>query len=143
MFCHSIAVACVTIHTHTLPVLTSHLVTIFAGTEISIFMLEFSVHTDDGHGVGGIAVVAPYRSVSSFTHAVTNLCQMELVQKVFVETRVFVDCVVLDVTVILYLRCPVVELDLIGSICETIALLDLQLNLFGSCRQSLRYSLIS
>lgn len=76
-------------------------------------MLEVSVHADDGHGVGGIAVVAPDRSVTGLAHAVTHLGQVELVEQVLVEAGVLVDRVILAVTVTWNLCWPVVELNLI------------------------------
>lgn len=74
MLGHGIAVARVTVHAHALPVLAAcTLVAVLAGPEVSFFVLEVSVHPDDGHGVGGVAVVTPDGSVAPFAHAVTDL----------------------------------------------------------------------
>lgn len=54
---------------------------------------------NDCHGVGGVTVVAADGSVSTLTHAVTHFGEVQLVQQVLVETRVFVDSVVLTVAV--------------------------------------------
>ena len=128
VLCHSIAVAGVTVHTYPLPLLSARrwaLVTIVSGTEVRLFMLEFSVHADDGHSVGGVAVVAPDWSVIPLAHAVADFGQVELVQEVLVEAGVLVDRVVLAVTVIWQLCWPV-ELGLIAfSVCWTIAVLSL------------------
>lgn len=94
-------------------------------------MLEVSVHANDCHCVGGVAVVPPDRPVTRLTHAVTNLGQVEFVQQVLVEAGVLVDCVVLTITITWHLCWPVVklnlvaELDLMGSSSGTIAVLDL------------------
>lgn len=146
VLCNSVAVAGVAVHTNTLPVLPRAFITILAGAEVSVSLLELSVQPDDGHGVGGVAVVAPHGSVTSFAHAVTNLGQVELVQQVLVETGVLVDCVVLGVAMRWRLRWSVaelnlvVEVDLSGSSGEAVALLRLlvvlRLNMFGGCRRN-------
>lgn len=134
MFRHGIAVAGVTVHAHALPFLPTRpraFLGVFAKTQLSLFVLEFSMHANDGHGVRSVTVVAPDRSVAPLPHAVTDLGQVELVQQVLVETGVLVDCVVLAVTVTWHLWCSVVELrvvvelDLSGSICGAVALLYL------------------
>lgn len=137
MLCYGVAVAGVAVHANALPVLPRAFITVLAGADVSISLPELPVQPDDGHGVGGVAVVASYGPVSSFSHAVANLGQVELVQQVLVETRVLVDCVVLGVAISWCLCGSVVELilgvevDLSGRTSEAVALL----NLFGGCRR--------
>lgn len=132
MLRYGVAVAGVTVHTNALPLLARAFVAILTDTEVSVFLLELSVQPDDGHGVGGVAVVAPYRSVAAFTHTVADLGQVEFVQQVLVEARVLVDRVVLGVAITWCLCWSVVELNLVveldlsGSAGEAAAL-------FGSC----------
>lgn len=131
VLCHGVAVARVTVHAHALPLLTPgsrDLVGFLVRAVLPFFVLEVSAHADDGHGVGGVAVVAsdrPVAPVAPLSHAVADLGQVELVQQVLVEAGVLVDCVVLAVAVTWNLRRPVVELDLIGRLGGAIAELDL------------------
>lgn len=137
MLCNGVAVAGVAVHTNALPLLPGAFISILSSADVSISLLEFSVQPNDGHGVGRVAVVAPYRSVASFAHAVANLGQVEFVQQVLVEPRVLVDSVVLGVAVSRCLCCSVVELDVVveldlsGSTGEAVVLLKL----FGGCRR--------
>lgn len=57
------------------------------------------MEADDRHGVGGVAVVAADGPVSALAHAVAHFGEVQLVQQVLVETRIFVDSVVLTVAV--------------------------------------------
>lgn len=98
---HSVAVTRVAVHADALPLLDAgfFLVSIFGSTEVSFFGLEVSVHANDGHGVGGVAVVAADGPVATLPHAVSHFCQMEFVQQVLVEAGVLVNCMVLRVTI--------------------------------------------
>lgn len=79
-------------------------------------MFEVSMHANDSHGVGSVAVVAPDWSLTSLTHAVTNLSEVELVQEVLIKTGIFVNCVILAVTITGNLCWPVVELNLVTKL---------------------------
>lgn len=94
---HGVAVACVAVHAD--PLALQHLVSVHRCTEIRVSGLELAMEADDGHGVGGVAVVAADGPVSALAHAVAHFGQVQLVQQVLVETRVFVDSVVLTVAV--------------------------------------------
>lgn len=96
---HSVAVARVAIHADPLALLHLVLVSILGGTEIRVSNLKLTVETDDGHSVGGVAVVTADGPVSALAHAVTHFGKVKLVQQVLVETRIFVDSVVLTVAV--------------------------------------------
>lgn len=139
---HSVAVAGVTVHADAFPLRAGAFVGILARAEVSVFLLEFPVQPDDGHGVGGVAVVAPYWAVSPLAHTVTDLGQVELVQQVLVEARVLVDCVVLGVAITWWLCWSVaelnlvIELDLSGSTSQAVA----WLHLFGGCRRKKMWS---
>lgn len=134
---HGVAVAGVTVHADAFPLRAGAFVGILARAEVSVLLLELPVQPDDGHGVGGVAVVAPYRSVPPLAHTVADLGQVELVQQVLVEARVLVDRVVLGVAVTWCLCWSVaelnmvVELDLSGGASEAVA----WLHLFGGCRR--------
>lgn len=135
---NGVAVAGVAVHANALPLLPGAFIAILAGADVPVSLLELSVQADDGHGVGGVAVVAPHRSVASFAHAVADLGQVELVQQVLVEAGVLVYGVVLGVAVSGRLCCSVVELNLVveldvsGGAGEAVALLSL----FGGCRRN-------
>lgn len=96
---NSIAVACVAVHADPLAFLHLVLISILAGTEIRIPGFELTVEADDGQSVGGVAVVAADGPVSALAHAVAHFGKVQLVQQVLVETRVFVDSVVLTVAI--------------------------------------------
>lgn len=82
--------------------------------EVAFFGLEVSMHADDGHGVGGVAVVAADRPVATFPHAVSHFCQMEFVQQILVEAGVLVNCVVLRVTIARNVSRAVGELSMVS-----------------------------
>lgn len=134
---YGVAVAGVTVHADAFPLRAGAFVGVLARAEVPIFLLELPVQPDDGHGVGGVAVVASDWSVSPLAHTVADLGKVELVQQVLVEARVLVDCVVLGVAVTWCLCWSVaelnlvVELDLSGSASQAAAWLHLS----GGCRR--------
>lgn len=109
---HSVAVARVAVHADSLALLHLLLVPILAGTEIRVAGLELAVEADDGHCVGGVAVVAANGPVSGLAHAVAHFSKVQLVQQVLVKTRVFVDSVVLTIAITGDVRGTVVKLNM-------------------------------
>lgn len=99
MFSHSVAVACVAVHTDPLTLWDLVFVAVLRSAEIRVSGFELAVEADDSHGVGGVAVVAADGPVSALTHAVAYFGKVQLVQQVLVETGVFVDSVVLTIAV--------------------------------------------
>lgn len=99
MFSHSVAVACVAVHTDPLALWDLVFVAVLRSAEIRVSGFELAVEADDRHGVGGVAVVAADGPVSALAHAVAYFGEVQLVQQVLVETGVFVDSVVLTVAI--------------------------------------------
>lgn len=74
MLSHSVAVACVAVHADPLALL--HLVSVLRGAKIRVSGLELAMEANDGHGVGGVAVVAADGPFSTLAHAVAHFSEV-------------------------------------------------------------------